>query len=107
MSGLNSNISALFNSLGGGNSGSGTTGSIDLANYAAIKNGSFGKLAKAYYGEGPKVSDAPKATTTNMAKNAEKVSAVKKSADTTGLAQMKKDADELKTSAEALGSADL
>jgi len=107
MSGLNSNISALFNSLGGGNSGSGTTGSIDLANYAAIKNGSFGKLAKAYYGEGPKVSDAPKATTTNTAKNAEKVSAVKKSADTTGLTQMKKDADELKTSAEALSNADL
>ena len=48
MSDLNSNISTLFNSLGGSNgSNSGSMG-LDLANYAAIKNGSFGKLAKAY-----------------------------------------------------------
>ena len=107
MSDLNSNISTLFNSLGGGNgSNSGSMG-VDLANYAAIKNGSFGKLAKAYYGGGVKGAEETKSSSVSSSKTAEKAATAKKDVDTTGLTQMKKDAESLKTSAEALSKDDL
>ncbi len=106
MSDLNSNITTLFNSLGGSNSNSGSMG-VDLANYAAIKNGSFGKLAKAYYGGGVKSTEGERSSSSGSSKTAEKVATAKKEVDTTGLTQMKKDAEDLKTSAEALGKSDL
>ena len=106
MSDLNSNISTLFNSLGGSSSNSVSMG-VDLANYAAIKNGSFGKLAKAYYGGGVKSADETKSSSVSSSKTTEKSSSAKKDVDTTGLTQMKKDAESLKTSAEALSKDDL
>ena len=104
MSGLNSNISSLFNSLNT-NGNSGVSGSVDLASYAAIKNGSYGKLVKAYYSEGSKSTDTAKASSAS----GKTASAKSKAEDTdkTGLTQLKKDADELKSSAEALVSEDL
>ena len=106
MSDLNSNISTLFNSLGGSSSNSVSMG-VDLANYAAIKNGSFGKLAKAYYGGGVKSADETKSSSVSSSKTTEKSSSAKKDVDTTGLTQMKKDAESLKTSADALSKDDL
>lgn len=50
--------SALFNSLPQNNQNSyspffgGSTGGINLSDYATIKNGSYSKLMKAYYGKG-------------------------------------------------------
>ena len=105
MSGMDSNITSLFNSLGSNSSNSGVSGSIDLASYAAIKNGSFGKLAKAYY-SGDTKSAASTASSVSSSKASEKASS-KKDVDTTGLTQMKKDSDDLKASAEALNSEDL
>ena len=104
MNGLNSNVSTLFNSLNA-NSNSGATGGVDLAGYAAIKNGSYGKLVKAYYSEGSKSTDTAKA-----ASSSSKTSSAKSAADDTdktGRTQLKKDANELKSAAEALGKDDL
>lgn len=107
MNGLNSNVTTLFNSLGGGSSNSGSAGSIDLASYAAIKNGSYAKLAKAYYSEGTQKSGTSAASSANSSKGSEKTSSANKDVDTTGLTQMRKDADSLKTAAEAFDKADL
>ena len=96
-----SGISTLLNSLGSGKDGS--TG-FDFAGYASIKNGSYGKLVKSYYAE--QTGAANKAASTT-AKNTSKTSSKKADADTTGLSQMKKDAQELKSSAEKLVSDDL
>ena len=46
--GSSSNYSSLFSSLGSGSTGS----SNFLTDYAAIKNGSYGRLMKSYYGSG-------------------------------------------------------
>ena len=106
MSGINSNISSLFNSLGGSSSGnSGSLGSLDLANYAAIKNGSYGKLVKAYYSDGAKSSEST-AKETSKSTSAKKAAA-KEEVDKTGLTTLKKEANELKSSAEALSKDDL
>ena len=43
--------SALFSSLSTNNSGSASSGSNILADYASIRNGSYAKLAKSYYGK--------------------------------------------------------
>ena len=43
-----SNMTYLFSSLGSG--AAGTANSNFLSDYASIKNGSYGKLMKAYYG---------------------------------------------------------
>lgn len=55
--------SALFNSLGNGSS----TSNI-LADYASIKNGSYGKLMKAYYAEGNKSSEVSSVAKTKTQK---------------------------------------
>lgn len=104
---LDSGVSALFNSLNSGNSNSGSVGSIDLASYAAIKNGSYGKLVKSYYAETSGKTGEVKSSSATSKSQTEKTSAIKKDVDTTGLTQMKKDADKLKASAEALGKEDL
>lgn len=104
---LDSSVSALFNSLNSGNSNSGSIGSIDLANYAAIKNGSYGKLVKSYYAEtSGKTGDVKSSSATSKSQTS-KATSTKKDVDTTGLTQMKKDADKLKASAEALNKEDL
>lgn len=51
--GLNSNLNSNFFSSMLGTGSTGSTGSLysSLADYAAIKNGSYGKLVKAYYAQ--------------------------------------------------------
>ena len=106
MSGINSNISSLLGSLGSNNqTGSGSLGSLDLANYAAIKNGSYGKLVKAYYSDSDKSTESAAKATSNS--TSAKKAAVKEEVDKTGLTTLKKDANELKSSAEALAKDDL
>ena len=98
-----SSISSLFNSLG---SGKDAAGSFDFAAYASIKNGSYGKLVKSYYAE--QTGEATKTSaSTSTAKSTSKTSSKTADSDTTGLGQMKKDAQELKSSAEKLSSDDL
>lgn len=92
--------------LGNSNSGSDNSfGSFDFANYAAIKNGSYGKLVKSYYAGTNKSIDEQKASTAGKTDTAKAKAA--NDVDTTGLAQLKNDADKLKTSAEALDKDDL
>ena len=91
MRGFNFNISSLFSNLGSGNA----FGSFNFSDYASIKNGSYGKLVKSYYAEQKKTPESDKATTTKPTKKEETV-------DKTGLSQMKKEADGLKSAAEAL-----
>ncbi len=96
-----SGISTLLNSLGSGKDGS--TG-FDFAGYASIKNGSYGKLVKSYYAEqtGAAGKTASEVKSTSNAKTTKT-----EDSDTTGLSQMKKDAQQLKTSAEKLSSDDM
>lgn len=100
-----SSISSLLNSLG---SGKDAAGSFDFSTYASIKNGSYGKLVKSYYaeqtGEATRTSSKSSSATAN---STSKTSTKKADTDTTGLGQMKKDAQELKASAEKLSSDDL
>ncbi|MBE5901968.1 MAG: hypothetical protein E7280_08695 [Lachnospiraceae bacterium] len=68
-------VSTLFSSIGKGSS----TGNI-LADYASIKNGSYYKLAKKYYGgQTTKVSDT---SSTEKAKTTKKDNTTQKTADT-------------------------
>ena len=63
--------SALFSSLNGGKSTGIGGGSYSLADYASIKNGSYGKLMKAYYGKNKTaLSDAASATKKTNSKTA-------------------------------------
>ena len=96
MRGFNFNISSLFSNLGSGNA----FGSFNFSDYASIKNGSYGKLVKSYYAEQKKTPGSDKATTTKPTKKEETV-------DKTGLSQMKKEAEGLKSAAEALNKEDL
>ncbi|MCR5302628.1 MAG: hypothetical protein K6E49_09350 [Lachnospiraceae bacterium] len=107
MSNLNSNITSLFNSLNTNSAGnSGSLGGIDLAGYAAVKNGSLGKLTKAYYAEGTGRTDST-AKSEITSKTAVKKAAAREEVDRSGLTTLKKEANELKSSAEALGKDDL
>lgn len=94
MKGSNTNISGLLNSLNSGNS----MGSINLSDYASIKNGTYKKLLKSYYAE-----QKPEVTNTKSASKKKNDVSV----DSTGLSAMKKEAEELKSSAEALNKDDL
>jgi len=98
MRGFNFNISSLFSNLGSNS----TFGSFNFSDYASIKNGSYGKLVKSYYAEQKKstASDKSDKTTTSKKNKEEAV-------DKTGLTQMKKEADGLKSAAEALNKEDL
>lgn len=96
MRGFNFNISSLFSGFGSGN----VFGSFNFSDYASIKNGSYGKLMKSYYAEQKKTTGTDKSTTTKPIKKEETV-------DKTGLTQMKKEADGLKSAAEALNKEDL
>ena len=97
MRGFGFNISSLFSNLGSNN----VFGSFNFSDYASIKNGSYGKLMKSYYAEQKKVAEPDKKT--NSKTNNKKEAAV----DKTGLTQMKKEADGLKSAAEALNKEEL
>ena len=95
MRGFNFNISSMFGGFGSNNS----LGSFNFSDYASIKNGSYGKLMKSYYAEQKKSTRAEKTDKDTSSKiNRKKEAAI----DKTGLTQMKKEADGLKTAAEAL-----
>ncbi len=89
--------SALFNSLS--TSGSGSSSSLGnlnfLSDYAAIKNGSYGKLMKAYYAETGSSSEVSSVVSSKTSTST--------SADTTEtLGKMQTATDDLKESADAL-----
>jgi len=84
-----SGITTLFGSLGNNSS----SPSIDLSQYAAIKNGSYGKLMKAYYSEN-------KSEGTSASSTAKKSTST--DTDTTGLSKLKSTSDELKKAADAV-----
>ena len=88
------------------NSGS-SIGGFDFANYAAIKNGSYGKLVKSYYAGTNKSVEEEKISSLNAKTNASKTQALKEDANKTEATRIKKDADQLKTSVEALDNDDL
>ncbi len=93
-----------------GTSGSNdSSGSFNFADYAALKNGSYGKLVKSYYQGTTKDIEAQKAASSSAKTNSTTTAKKESASDTdkTGLTQMRKDADELKASAEALGKEDL
>ena len=93
----NLNVSALFSNLGNNNNNMG----INLSDYASIKNGSYGKLMKAYYS---KDSDNENVWKVSEEKT-KKPSLDDKDAKV--LSQTKTTADELKASATALTNKDL
>lgn len=98
--GLNSNLNSNFFSsmLGTGSAGSGF-GSLysSLADYASIKNGSYGKLVKAYYAQMSDDKTSTKKTSDTKVKEKAEDDTVKKS-----LTETKTKSDALKTSAGAL-----
>ena len=92
--------------LGNSNTNSNNSlGSFNFSDYAAIKNGSYGKLVKSYYGGTDKANYEAKAASAKSSDSAKTKASTE--VDKTGLTQIKKDADELRTSAEALNSDDL
>lgn len=92
---LKNDYSALFGSLGTGRNGSSSLGNLNfLSDYASIKNGSYGKLMKAYYAE---------TGTSNKASSlVNKKTTATSQDDTKTLARMQSATDELKDSADAL-----
>lgn len=99
-------ISALFSGLNSND----TFGGINLSDYASIKNGSYGKLVKSYYAEQAAPKDSGSKNESDAKDwNVTAASIVQKSAsvDTTGLSQIKKEADGLKSSVEAFENEDL
>ena len=92
-----------------GTSNQGSSG-FNFADYAAIKNGSYGKLVRSYYQGTAREVESQKAATaynkTGNTNNTAKASSASE-IDKTGLGQIRKDADQLKTSTEALGREDL
>lgn len=92
---INFDISSFFNKQSGGDA----FGSINLSDYASIKNGTYGKLLKSYYGTQKKSQSVSSTTETNKKNQVD--------LDSNGLTKMKKEADALKTAAETLTSAEL
>lgn len=94
---FDSHMTQLFSGLGKSN----PMGSFNFTDYAAIKNGSYGKLLKAHYAEQAKAG-VDSATTSKV-----KTDRSKAKVDDTGLSALKKEADSLKTSISKIGSDDL
>ncbi|MCM1251977.1 MAG: hypothetical protein NC321_04085 [Clostridium sp.] len=86
ISGLDSGASNIYSSLLGGSSTGGTSSSTLLSDYASIKNGSYGKMMKAYYAK-QKAAEAEEDEATakknsKTTKDAASASAAKKFYDT-------------------------
>ncbi len=96
---MKQDYSFLFSSLGGNNSGAGL--SSLLSDYASIKNGSYGKLMKAYYAETGKdeVRDLAKSISSKQyGRTSNKVT----SEEAKALSNMQSSTDGLKESADKL-----
>lgn len=91
------NISSFFGGKGSGNT---LFGTFNFSEYNSIRSGAYKKLLDRYYGRRiePASTQSDKKTT---------VDKVKLSSDTSGLSRMRKEADELKKSAETLAKNDL
>lgn len=100
-----SNISSLISSLNNNSSNN----FINLTDYSTIKNGSYGKLMKAYYAEEAKTNKAQKSTTkkTDNTQKAKTNTKVKTPADNPELTKAKANADKLKESASKLSAKNL
>lgn len=98
---MKNDYSFLFSSLGG-SSGSGGLGNLNfLSDYKSIKNGSYGKLLKAYYNKVGNNNAASTSKTETEDKSSKlSTSLAKDSAKT--LTSINKDANSLKESADAL-----
>ncbi len=94
--GAKQDYSYLFQSLSTGNSSSGLGNLNFLSDYAAIKNGSYGRLMKAYYAESSSTSEASDKTSSDK----QSISTASDSAKT--LANIEKAAEEMKESADEL-----
>lgn len=93
-----SDYSFLFSGLGSG--ASGVAGSNFLADYASIKNGSYGKLMKAYYGgHADKVVKSAAKSSVDKVKSS---TGAKTSEETKAYAKVQSASDALKDSADAL-----
>lgn len=95
-------IQTLFSSL---NTGSKTTSSIgnwgiNLADYASLRSGSYGKLLRSYYSEVVNGGETSKNTSKNISKTIATTSTAKDSTET--LARVESAAEGLKESADAL-----
>lgn len=90
----------------GSNSSSGGSLGFNLADYAALKNGSYGKLVKSYYSGSARSVDEAKRSEAKSS-NATKTRKAADEADNKEFTQIKKDADQLKASAQALGKEDV
>lgn len=96
---MRTDVSYLFSGLGSsGTSQTGMTASNFLADYASIKNGSYGKLMKAYYSE--TAGDTVKSIAKN--KTASAVSTALSKEETKEYAKLETATDALKESADAL-----
>ena len=95
MKGFRFDISSFFQN----NASNNLFGSINLSDYASIRNGSYGKLMKSYYAEQKKGTVDNSSVTGRTDK--------KEPVDTTGLSVMKQKADGLKDAAEALNKVEL
>ncbi|MCM1135532.1 MAG: hypothetical protein NC400_08150 [Clostridium sp.] len=95
---LKPDYSYLFQSMSGGSSSFGTMSF--LTDYASVKNGSYGKLMKAYYGSGPHRAASKEVSSIVEQKNNRTTSAAKDSAKT--LSEVEKSAENLKKSADTL-----
>lgn len=70
LNGLNSGLADTYSSLlGGGSSSSGMDASSLLADYASIKNGSYGKMMKAYYAKAVASEEEDSDSTTSSKKS--------------------------------------
>jgi hypothetical protein len=96
---INYDVSTLFSSL----SSSSTLSSFNFSDYAAIRNGSYKKLLKSYYAEQSGTSTSSDSTTSKTSTT----STTSTTTDNTELTKVKKNAEALKTSVNALGEDDL
>ncbi len=104
MNGMNSNIMTLLNSLN-------TEASFNFTDYAAIKNGSYGKLVKSYYAqqkaEATQTENISSTKAKSSADSKTSETAKKEQVDSTGFSQLRNSADSLQKAAEKLQSEDL
>ncbi len=101
---LRNDYSTLFSSMFSGSS-SGMTGLSTnnwLADYASIKNGSYGKLMKAYYAKTSDEDDKKTSSTTNANKYSSRWGASTSLDTTETLSKVQSTTDKLKESADAL-----
>lgn len=98
ISGLDSGASNIYSALLGGGAASGAGSSTLLSDYASIKNGSYGKMMKAYYAKQKAAEDEESATSSKSKKekDASSASAARKFYETaSGMSSLDYSADNI------------